>query len=453
MRPPPPASEKLPPLAEALLLVVVPLAAALSFVGQPMLAKPLLSAFGGTAATWLGSMVFFQTTLLLGYALALWLERRAPTPRLLVVLGLITLAIVSFHLPANSPADPSIAAVLVRLALAALPAYLLLFSVSPLLHSELERRGHPAPYGLYAFSNLGSLAALFLYPLLIEPRLSLSVQKGIWHALLVALGGALALLMHTLWRASAQNSRASNTSSHHELEPAPLPRPLTLFGWALLAAATCATMLSATNLVAAEIGSQPLSWVGPFGVYLASFALTFAGRWQPWMSATALVALATSLTGYFGVKGFGWQTVDGERFWWLLLVCSSACTVGHALLHERRPARGGSWFYLALAAGGMLGGWFSVWGAPRLLSLPWEFPLLAGALLAAGLAWTLRWKGFVGALFVAALIGLPLGVLALRQLNEMRTNSKTVAMYRDLHGDLLVETSPESVVLSSGTTS
>ncbi|MCX6939030.1 MAG: fused MFS/spermidine synthase [Verrucomicrobia bacterium] len=455
MHPPAPAAPpcKLPALAESLLLVVVPLAAALSFVGQPMLAKPLLHAFGGTAATWLGSMVFFQTTLLLGYAFALWLERRPPTTRLLSVLGLITLAILSFHLPDTTPANPSIAAVIGRLVLASLPAYLLLFSISPLLHSELERRHHPAPYGLYAFSNLGSLAALVLYPLLIEPRLNLSTQKVVWHALLIALGGVLALLMHTLWRESVQTRREGNSSPDLPLTPTPFPRPLTFLGWTLLAAATCATMLSATNLVASEIGSQPLSWVGPFGVYLASFALTFAGRWQPWMSATAIVALATSLTGYFGVKGFGWQTVDGERFWWLLLVCGSACTVGHALLHERRPARGGSWFYLALATGGMLGGWFSVWGAPRLLSLPWEFPLLAGALLATGLAWTLRWRGFVGPFFATALLALPLGTLALRQVNEMKSGGKTFVTYRDIHGDLLVETAAESVVLSSGTTS
>ena len=38
------------------------------------------------------------------------------------------------------------------------------------------------PYFLYAASNLGSLAGLAAYPLLIEPRLTLELQKQWWSA-------------------------------------------------------------------------------------------------------------------------------------------------------------------------------------------------------------------------------------------------------------------------------
>lgn len=438
------ASSPLPVLTEPLVLLVVPLASALAFVGQPMLAKPLLLAFGGTAVTWLGAMVFFQTVLLLGYGLALWLERRTSRFRYRTLIVLIVLSIASFGLPDATPREATLWAVIGRLALVALPSYVLLFSMSPLVHAELERRQHPAPYGVYAFSNFGSLGALVLYPLLIEPWISLGEQESIWKILLIVLGVTLALLLHLFGRDPLAGDAVA--------PPASAPALTDALIWAALAAATCATMLAATNLVAGEIGSNPLAWIGPFGVYLASFTLIFSGRWLSWMTGVAVVALATALMGYMVAKGFTWATVDASRFWWLLLTCGAACTVGHALLHERRPERGGGWFYLAIAAGGMFGGWFSVWGAPRLLVLPWEFPLLAGGLLAAGLAWSLRWKGLLGALFAASFILLPLGTFCVHQFEVLKATGKTFSFYRDIYGDLLVEADADSVAVASGTT-
>ena len=51
------------------------LAAFLLFLVEPMAAKQLLPAFGGSAAVWLTCLVFFQTALLAGYAYAHWLAR------------------------------------------------------------------------------------------------------------------------------------------------------------------------------------------------------------------------------------------------------------------------------------------------------------------------------------------------------------------------------------------
>ena len=44
------------------------LAATLSFLVQPMVAKTVLPYFGGSPAIWTVCMLFFQTMLLLGYA-------------------------------------------------------------------------------------------------------------------------------------------------------------------------------------------------------------------------------------------------------------------------------------------------------------------------------------------------------------------------------------------------
>ena len=51
-----------------LVITAVPLAAFLAFAIQPMMGKRLLPIYGGTSGTWLGCMVYFQLTLLLGYS-------------------------------------------------------------------------------------------------------------------------------------------------------------------------------------------------------------------------------------------------------------------------------------------------------------------------------------------------------------------------------------------------
>ena len=54
---------------------------------------------------------------------------------------------------------------------------------APLLQSWFAASGHREasnPYVLYAASNLGSFAALFAYPVVVEPLLTLKMQAGAW---------------------------------------------------------------------------------------------------------------------------------------------------------------------------------------------------------------------------------------------------------------------------------
>src|SRR5277367_1283919 len=55
--------------------ITVFLGAFLLFLVEPMAAKQLLPALGGSSAVWLTCLVFFQITLLLGYLYAHWLTR------------------------------------------------------------------------------------------------------------------------------------------------------------------------------------------------------------------------------------------------------------------------------------------------------------------------------------------------------------------------------------------
>ena len=59
--------------------------------------------------------------------------------------------------------------------------FLLLGSTSPLLQTWLARLEHGRiPYRLFALSNLASLLALALYPTIVEPYLTLRMQRILW---------------------------------------------------------------------------------------------------------------------------------------------------------------------------------------------------------------------------------------------------------------------------------
>lgn len=429
-------------------IAAAPLGAALAFGIQPMMGKLLLPRLGGTAATWLGTVLFFQLALLLGYAWGLWVARCSLRVQGIAVAALALIAIVTFHPPEAFAGDPTVTGVIGALTRACLPALVLLFGISPWLHAWRERLELPEPYALYALSNIGCLLAVLLYPFVIEPFLGLADQFNLWRGLFILAASVLAAGAITLWLIDRREPLAQ--------PPAPTPAtrisPLAWFGWIALGALACATSLAAAQLIAAEIGSVPLAWVGPLGVYLASFTLIFSGRWRSWMTGTAVVGLALSLAAYMTLKGFGSATVDGARLFALIVCCGFACLVGNALLHATRPARGGEWFYLALAAGGALGGLGSLWVVPAVFARPVEFVIFSGLLLAVGLFWGARWRhpGSAAACLAVALG--PILIVGSHQAADERLGDGVFTAYRDVHGPLLIKTDATSVVLSSATT-
>ncbi len=432
----------LPPLVFA----AVPLAAFLAFIIQPLMGKQLLPIYGGTSGTWLGCMVFFQLSLLLGYAWAAWLVRRSPTFQAVAITALGFVAALTFHLPSpDADATASIVRVVWRLSLACLPAMVLLFSTSPLLHGWLRRRGEEVPYYLYAISNTGSLFALLLYPFAIETQLRLSEQTFFWHGFLIVVAGLLAAAAYII-RQTSTHASASAATSDAQIPFARFP------AWIWLSALTCAGMLGATYHLAAEIGSNPLAWIGPFGAYLFSFMVVFAGRWRRWMTMATLAWLAVSLAGFMVTKGFSAATVDATRAWWLLSLTASGSFLGNALLHGLRPAERFETFYLVIAAGGVLGGLASSVIIPALLSRPAEFPLISVALLATGMIWLMRTRE-PGVIAVTACILLaPVVAVGVHQAAEETLGHGRVRHVRDLYGHVMVKTDDTSVVLSSATT-
>src|SRR6202166_1097089 len=72
--------------------------ALLLFAVQPMFTKMVLPKLGGAAAVWSMAMVFFQTTLLAGYAYANVLTRLAPG-RASVIIHIAVMLVACFALP------------------------------------------------------------------------------------------------------------------------------------------------------------------------------------------------------------------------------------------------------------------------------------------------------------------------------------------------------------------
>src|SRR6476646_7716620 len=176
-------------IAPALFSYTLFASALLLFAVQPMFTKMVLPMLGGAPSVWSVAMVFFQAALLIGYAYAHLLARTLNVARgALVHLGV--LAAASLTLPIGiahgfaAPPSTGVGIWLVGLFAASIGLPFAALSASaPLLQSWFAASGHRQarnPYVLYAASNLGSFAALLVYPLVIESMLTLRTQAWAW---------------------------------------------------------------------------------------------------------------------------------------------------------------------------------------------------------------------------------------------------------------------------------
>ncbi len=371
------------------------LAAVLLFSAEPMIGKMVLPLFGGTPSVWNTCLLYFQLVVLGGYALAGFLpphsqkaqvvERELVSiPALLLVTamliggGLMLPFGVSLPPPSHraeaAVANPTFPLINTLARSASLPLWLAA-AASPLLQRWFAATSHPRandPYFLYAASNAGSLLALLAYPFVIEPNLSLKAQASLWRGGYVAL--AVLLLGCGLAARALRGGQASDGGE--ELPPfrsttiVPNRRHLATL---LLVFIPSSWLMGVTTYLTTDLAPMPLLWVIPLALYLLSYIVAFAG---PESLAVRLagrslpvLALAVILVLSAGFVHAWWMPLH------LLTFLAGAVACHGALARLRPPASQLSWFYVAIAVGGLLGGIFNAILAPLLFRRVVEYPL------------------------------------------------------------------------------
>lgn len=330
-------------------------------------------------------MVFFQSVLLLGYAYAHWLTRRFSIRwqwgiHLAVLLGAAVALPIALPDGWEPPGDRFPAWWLLGLMSVAvgLP-FFAVSTTSPLLQEWFGRTRHAEardPYFLYVASNLGSLGSLLAYPLLIEPYTLLAAQAKGWSWGYAVLIGLVITAGIITIRSGA--TPAPGTAPTRSLSRGPR---LVWLRWVLFAAIPSSLMLSVTQYLTTDIASAPLLWLPPLALYLLSFVNAFARR--PWIGdwllarAVPMVAIVLALLLVSRATDPKLLIVAVHLIAFFLL----ACLCHGKLAKERPPAEGLTAFYLAMSAGGVVGGAFTALMAPLIFSTVLEYPIVLAAAL------------------------------------------------------------------------
>ncbi len=357
------------------------LSAVLVFTVQPMFTKMVLPLLGGTPQVWNTSMLFFQICLLGGYAYA-HATTRFFSVRTQAFLHIVLLSVFVIILPFAIPQDmypsdtdnPTIWQLSTMLVVLGGP-FLIISGSAPMLQRWFAASDHSSadnPYFLYGASNLGSMSALLLYPVLIEPSLTITEQTQFWKLGYISLIAFSALCLAVVWnnKEKAQTPTSSEDKDHIT--------PARRIKWIILSFIPASLMLGVTTHITTDIASAPLLWVLPLALYIGTFIIAFARK--PIINSNqaailsglfiVLIVLETLLPDVF-TKTNPLITIflHFTAFFFATLVC-------HMELANSKPkASHLTEFYLIMSFGGALGGFANSIIAPNFLVIPLEYPL------------------------------------------------------------------------------
>lgn len=363
----------------------------LLFQVQPLTGKYILPWFGGGPGVWSACLLFFQLGLLGGYAYAHWLSTYLRPGKQLavhavVILGaLVCLPIIpSGAWKPTGTENPSLA-ILCLLAVTVGVPYLALAGTGPLLQAWLSRlRPNTQVYRLYALSNTASMLALLSYPFFFETRFSRQHQAWLWSVgfgiySVFCLWCAYKFFRHSSTVAAPDSPREDPITGTLPATPSILVKSL----WLLLPACGSILLVATTNKLCQDVAVVPFLWIVPLAVYLLSFIIAFdSPRWYARLPFTLLLVGALAALCWLLRQG-----ADLALTWYVVICCFAlfvCCTVCHGEVYRLRPAPAFlTRFYLAIAAGGALGGGFVALGAPLLFNSVIELHI--GMFLCAGL--------------------------------------------------------------------
>jgi hypothetical protein len=428
------------------------------FLVQPIVGKIILPKLGGTPQVWNTCMVFFQTMLLAGYAYThnastrLTLRQQLMAHAGLLLIPLIVLLPYPFsfggqlaHESQDSiwgfvPAlgsNPIPSTLTVLFLYVALP-FVVVSTSAPLLQKWFAHSGHEAardPYFLYSASNAGSLLSLILYPIAIEPYISLRNQAWMYAIGYLCLIVFVMVCACLVWNSKELQAAPVKTPTlPPPSEPVPPPpaaaapstgiqtgapptTPATSAAikpglpgktpvrrvaiskeptaamsdevtawrrlrWVFLAFVPSSLMLGITTHITTDLSPIPLFWLVPLTLYIGSFILVFA-RWPVvWTEEPHRIMV---IIQPFCVAGMvladvlslaSSPTGIGAAIILHVLGFFTTTMVCHGELAKDRPAtKHLTEFYLLMSVGGMLGGVFNGLIAPVVFKRLLEFPL------------------------------------------------------------------------------
>ena len=363
------------------------LSAFLLFQVQPLIGKSILPWFGGSAATWMTCLLFFQVLLLGGYLYAhLLVSRLSARAQGLVHLAVLAASLLLLPIapsPEWKPADASdpTGRILALLLVSVGGPFLVLSTTGPLIQAWYARlRPGRSPYRLYALSNAGSLLALLSYPFVFEPALRLATQATLWawaYAAFVVLCGA--------WSLRIAFGKVTAPPREPELPKSERPDAVTAALWILLAACGSAVLLATTNQITQDVAPVPFLWILPLSIYLVTFIVCFGER-RVYDQKVVGWAVAASLFALAGANAVPYDlplALEVGIHAFALLACCMAC---HGELAALKPApRSLTAYYLSISLGGAVGGALVTLVAPAAFNALLEFPV---SLAACFVAWS-----------------------------------------------------------------
>ena len=406
------------------------LSAFLLFLVQPIIAKQILPWFGGSSGVWTTALVFFQSTLLAGYAYADWTTRLGVRRQTMLHIALLAASLLTLPILASvawkplGDEEPTLRILLLLTATIGLP-YFLLSTTTPLLQSWYWRRFHSAvPYRLFALSNFASLLALLGFPVLLEPWFDLAQLGWGWSALYVVFVGVCAATGWASMRAATAREGDPVAAGAATASVAVRPTAGTQLTWLALSAMGSVMLLAVTNHVTQNIASVPFLWVLPLSIYLLTFILTFDHpRWyQRWFFIVALAGLVPGMA--YLIPSLDLKLAVTVFFVGLFV----ACMFCHGELARMKPdPRYLTRFYLMLSVGGALGAVLVAIVAP--LTLPGYFEVNIALVLLALLVLVQLggWTRLIGLAVVAAT-----GYFAVQGARDYALDTRV--MWRDFYG-------------------
>ncbi|NNE90860.1 MAG: fused MFS/spermidine synthase, partial [Verrucomicrobiales bacterium] len=361
--------------------------------------------------------------------------------------------------------------------------FLVISASGPLLQAWFNvASGGKSPYRLYAVSNFGSLLGLVSYPFLFEPWIGVKTQTFFWSGGHVVYGALAALCGWLFWK--NRNAAAEKEESEKEYGEAPsqraaIPEPPTRsarFFWIAFAACGSVALLAVTSQMSQDVAVVPFLWVLPLALYLTTFIIAFdASRWYKrifWipfaMLSVAGVVLLLWLEyeyspgDYWYGKAFNkiaalfgsnYELGDEMHLVTQITIYAlgvfSCCMVCHGEMVRLKPhPRYLTGFYLAIAFGGALGGFFVSLLAPNIFDGYFELHIIL--LVIAGLvSWVMfrdlqkdppKNKPALKLTSWAVIWGASVAVMALFLYQHVQDQKKsTIAMKRNFYGVLKVK--------------